>query len=167
MLADAKELARQQENRKTSTERRVNNKEDAFQEKGEEEKAINAQIADLNDQLNKNAKDIDEANNRVLDEVQEWIRVQNKKIKALRTEKDDITVQLQQNQSDTTEKQVEISDKEDEIKKKQNQGKKRSTRKPDRSRRARSSWIGCSRRSTTNSRRSSKSSRNMTRWTQS
>ncbi|MBQ6442989.1 MAG: hypothetical protein IJJ13_10425 [Lachnospiraceae bacterium] len=119
MQADAKELARQQENRKTSTERRVNNKEDAFQEKGEEEKAINAQIADLNDQLNKNAKDIDEANNRVLDEVQEWIRVQNKKIKALRTEKDDITVQLQQNQSDTTEKQVEISDKEDEIKKKQ------------------------------------------------
>ncbi len=119
MEKDAAELARQQENRKTSTERRVNNKEDAFQEKGEEEKLIEEQIAELKKQLDTNTANVTDASKRINEEIQEWNTEQNKKIKALRSEKDEIGVSLLQNQSDTTGKQTEISDKEAEIQKKQ------------------------------------------------
>ncbi len=119
MDKDVRELARQQENRKTSTERRVNNKEDAFKEKGEEEKQIEEQIEELNIELDKNKARLTEESERIAGEIQDWNNAQNKKIKALRAEKDNITVELQQNQSDTTEKQVEISDKQAEIDKKQ------------------------------------------------
>ena len=121
MEKDAAELARQQENRKTSTERRINNKEDAFQEKGEEEKQIEAQIEDLKAQLTQNEKNINEASERINGEILEWNNAQNKKIKALRSEKDDIAVKLQTNQTDTTEKQTQISEKEGELQQKQNE----------------------------------------------